>query len=95
MKIFMIITDKCPNHSTGVMNGVPILVGQSYLIPNKGNLKLLDITEGTGRNGKPCVTLIHEKNVIIEMPDYGIDKYRDYSDEKQHDQTTDKGQKHK
>lgn len=74
----MIIYDKAPNTSNGTMGGISVMVGQEYPIPSKGILKLLTITEGVGRNGKPIVTLAYEDDIIEEIPDYGIHKFRDY-----------------
>ena len=93
MKIFMIVIDKCPNTTTGVMGGVPRLVGESYLIPTHGLLKLLSIEEGIGRNKKPVVVEVFEKEVTIEYPDYNIDKFRYYGQDRP--KTDDKSKGHK
>lgn len=77
-EIFMIITDKCPNHNTGIMGRITYLVGEEYPVPTKGYLRLNSIVEGLGKNGKPCIVMVYDKDVIVELPDYGIDKYRKY-----------------
>jgi len=95
MKIFMIIVDKCPNTLTGQMGWRTFLVGAQHPIATKGEVILMDITEGVGKNGKPVVTLIFEKDIIIEIPDYAIEKYRDYGTEQKHTETDNKTRKGK
>ena len=81
--IYMIIYDKAPNNTNGSMGGTARLVGESYPLPSRGWLTLRAITEGFGRNGKPVVVLEFENNHIVEIPDYGIEKYRDYGQERE------------
>lgn len=77
MNIFMICYDKVPNHNTGALNAKTALVGERMPIPTKGHLILKSIEEATGKNNKPVVLLKYENDVIIELPDYGIEKLRD------------------
>jgi len=77
MSIFMIVYDKAVNQNTGTMNAKSVLVGESYPIPTKGHLILHSIEEATGKNNKPVVLLKYEKDVTVELPDYGIEKLRD------------------
>jgi len=80
-KIFMIIVDKCPNHNEGIIKwGRVFEVGGEYPIHQKDPKKLNSIVEGLGANGKPVVVLVFEGNVTIEIPDYGIEKYRLYEE---------------
>ena len=79
-EIFMVITDKCPNHTTGTFGGMPYLVGTEYLVPSKGLLRLNSIVEGLGKNGKPCIVLVFDKDITLEIADYNIDKYRKYEE---------------
>ena len=79
--IFMIVYDKVPNTMSGEMRGKFAIVGEPYPIPTKGILKLLKISEGFGHNGKPVLTIIYENNVVVELPDYGIEKCKFYSHE--------------
>lgn len=80
MKIFMIVADKCPNTLTGIMGGRTFELGMPCLFPT-GTHKLIEITEGFGKNGKPVVTLVYESGIVQELPDYNIEKYRQYEDE--------------
>lgn len=73
----MICYDKVPNHNTGALNAKTALVGELSPIPTKGHLILKSIEEATGKNNKPVVLLKYENDVIIELPDYGIEKLRD------------------
>lgn len=73
----MIVYDKTPNHSNGALNTKSVLIGELYPIPTKGYLTLKSIEEGTGNNKKPVVLLKYDKNIIVELPDYGIEKLRD------------------
>jgi len=86
--IYMVIYDKAPNNTNGSMAGVARLVGEQYPIPSKGWLTLQAITEGFGRNGKPIITLVFEKDHIVEIPDYGIEKYRYYGEGEKTDNPT-------
>lgn len=78
--IYMIIYDKAPNNTNGTMGGVARMIGETYPLPSYGWLKLNAITEGFGRNGKPIIALVFENNHIVEIPDYGIEKYRHYGE---------------
>lgn len=91
MKIFMVVYDKVPNTNNGTMGYVVMAVGSSYPIAGKGILELRSISEGIGRNNKPVVTLVFEKGVVIEVPDYNVEKYRTY--EQTGEKTTDKTRK--
>ena len=73
----MIVYDKAVNQNTGTMNAKSVLVGESYPIPTKDHLILHSIEEATGKNNKPVVLLKYEKDVTVELPDYGIEKLRD------------------
>ena len=77
MAIFMIVYDKVQNHNTGALNAKTALVGEPTPIPTKGYLILKSIEEATGKNNKPVVLLKYEKDVVVELPDYGIEKLRD------------------
>lgn len=77
MAIFMIVYDKVANHNTGVLNAKTALVGELSPIPTKGHLLLKSIEEATGKNNKPVVRLNYEQGIVVELPDYGIEKLRD------------------
>ncbi len=76
----MIFLDKAPNTLKGEMGWRTYITGEEYPVPTQGIIRLNEITEGIGRNGKPCVTLVFDKGVVIEVPDYGIEKYRYYEE---------------
>ena len=77
MAIFMIVYEKVANQNTGALNVKTALVGEPTPIPTKGYLILKSIEEATGKNNKPVVLLKYEKDVVVELPDYGIEKLRD------------------
>ena len=80
-KIFMIIVDKCPNHNTGMVGWRTFEVGAEYPLGDRGLTKLHSIVDGIGVNGKPVVVLLFEGGITIEIPDYGIERYRIYENE--------------
>ena len=86
MFIFMIVADKCPNTLTGIMEGRTFQLGMTCLFPT-GTHTLIEITEGLGKNGKPIVALVYDKGIVQELPDYNIEKYRQYEDEPKGEKT--------
>jgi hypothetical protein len=73
----MIVYDKALNTNNGSMNAKTALVGENYPIPTKGFHVLKSIEEDMGNNKKPILLLKYDGNIIIELPDYGIEKLRD------------------
>jgi hypothetical protein len=77
MAIFMIEYDKAVNQNVGFVNAKSALVGAIDSVPSKGRLILKSIEEATGKNNKPVVLLKYEDGTVVELPDYGVTKFRD------------------